>query len=87
MKVELKTTGAGVVPTTTKVRGKDVKLTTTVPLKVAASGTGTIEMNALIAYCNDGDGAVCKIDSVKRLIPFEIRAGGAKEIRVAATLK
>ncbi len=87
MKIELSTTGAGVVPTTMKLRGKDVKLTTTIPLKVAKDGKGTIEMNAVIAYCNDGDGAVCKIDSVKQSIPFEIRAGGAKEIRVAGTLK
>lgn len=87
MKVELSTTGAGVVPSVAKLRGKDVKLTTTVPLKVAANGKGTIEVNAVIAYCNDGDGAVCKIDSVKQSIPFEIRAGGAKEVRVAATFK
>ncbi len=87
MKIELSTTGAGVVPATMKLRGKDVKLTTTIPLKVAATGKGTIEVSAVIAYCNDGDGAVCKIDSVKRSIPFEIKAGGAKEIRVAAALK
>ncbi len=87
IKVELSTTGSGVVPSTMKVRGKDVKLTTTIPLKIAKSGKGTIEVNALIAYCNDGDGAVCKVDSVKRSIPFEIRAGGAQEIRVAASFK
>ena len=87
MKVELSTTGAGVKPSVAKLRGKDVKLTTTVPLQVAASGKGTIEVNAVIAYCNDGDGAVCKIDSVKRSIPFEIRAGGAREVKVMATLK
>ena len=87
IKIELKTTGAGVTLTTAKLRGKDVKLTTTVPLKVAAQGKGTIELNALIAYCNDGDGAVCKVDSAKRSIPFEIKAGGAKEIRVAASFK
>ena len=84
MKVELSTTGAGVVPSTLKVRGKDVKLTTTIPLKVAQNGKGTIEVNALIAYCNDGDGAVCKVDSTKQSIPFEIRAGGAREIRMTA---
>ena len=87
IKIELSTTGAGVTSSVAKLRGKDVKLTTTVPLKAGAEGQGTIEVNAVIAYCNDGDGAVCKIDSVKRSIPFEIRAGGAKEIRVAATLK
>ena len=87
MKIELSTTGAGVTSSVAKLRGKDVKLTTMVPLKVAASGTGTIEVNAVIAYCNDGDGAVCKIDSVKQSIPFEIRAGGAKEVKVTATLK
>ncbi len=87
MKIELSTTGAGVTSSVAKLRGKDVKLTTTVPLKADKTGKGTIEVNAVIAYCNDGDGAVCKIDSVKRSIPFEIRAGGAKEIRVAATLK
>ena len=87
MKVEIKTTGAGVTLTVAKVRGKDVKLATTVPLQVAKSGQGTIELSAVIAYCNDGDGAVCKIDSVKRSIPFQIKAGGAQEIRVAAALK
>ena len=87
MKVELSTTGAGVTSGVLKLRGKDVKLTTTVPLTVAKSGKGTIEVSAVIAYCNDGDGAVCKIDSVKQSIPFEIRAGGAKEVRVAAMLK
>ena len=87
MKIELSTTGAGVTPSVAKLRGKDVKPTTTIPLAVAKSGKGTIEVNAVIAYCNDGDGAVCKIDSVKQSIPFEIRAGGAREIRVSATLK
>ena len=87
MKVEIKTTGAGVTSTLAKVRGKDVKSITTIPLKVAAGGKGTIEMSAVIAYCNDGDGAVCKVDSTKQSIPFEIRAGGAKEIRVTATFK
>ena len=87
MKIELSTTGAGVTSSVAKLRGKDVKLTTTVPLTVAKEGKGTIEVNAVIAYCNDGDGAVCKIDSVKQSIPFEIRAGGAREVRVAATLK
>ena len=87
MKVEIKTTGAGVTSTLAKVRGKDVKLSTTIPLQVAANGKGTIEVNAVIAYCNDGSGAVCKVDSSKQSIPFEIRAGGAKEIRVAATFK
>ena len=87
MKVEIKTTGAGVTSTLAKVRGKDVKSSTTIPLQVAANGKGTIEVNAVIAYCNDGSGAVCKVDSSKQSIPFEIRAGGAKEIRVAATFK
>lgn len=84
MKIELSTTGAGVVPATMKLRGKEVTLTTTIPLKVAATGKGTIEMKAVIAYCNDGSGAVCKIDSSIQSIPFEIKAGGVKEIRLTA---
>ena len=84
MKIELSTTGSGVVPATLKLRGKEIKLTTTVPLKVANAGKGTIEMNAVIAYCNDGPNAVCKIDSSKQSVPFEIGAGGAKEIRLTA---
>ena len=82
MKIELKMTGAGVVPATLKLSGKQVTLTTTIPLKVAATGKGTLEMKAIIAYCNDGANAVCKIDSAKQLVPFEIRAGGDKEIRL-----
>ena len=84
MKIEISTTGSGVLPATLKLRGKEVQLTTTIPLKVASAGTGTIKMNAVIAYCNDGDGAVCKIDSNKQTIPFEIKAGGVKELRLTA---
>ncbi len=84
MKIELSVVGAGVVPATLKLRGKEVQLTTTIPLKVAAAGKGTLEMKAVIAYCNDGPNAVCKIDSSKQAIPFEIGAGGDKEIRLTA---
>ena len=84
MKIELSTTGAGVVPATVKLRGKEIQLTTTIPLTVAATGKGTIEIKAVIAYCNDGPNAVCKIDDSKQSIPFEIKAGGDKEIRLTA---
>ena len=84
MKIELAVTGAGVVPATMKLRGKEVQLTTTIPLKVAAAGQGTLEMKAIIAYCNDGANAVCKIDSTKQLVAFEVGEGGDKEIRLTA---
>ena len=84
MKIELTLTGAGVVPATLKLRGKEVQLTTTIPLQVAATGKGTLEMKAVIAYCNDGANAVCKIDSTKQLVTFEIGEGGDKEIRLTA---
>ena len=86
MRIEIKTTGAGVTATTAKVRGKELVFPTNLPLQIGKSGSGTIEVSATISYCNDGTGAVCKVGSVKKSIPFEIRAGGAKEVRVAAIL-
>ena len=87
LKIDVTTTGSGISLGKAKVRGKEFLLPTTLPLQVGASGKGTLEVSAFVSYCNEGPGAVCKVEPVKRSIPFEIRAGGAKEIRVAVELK
>ena len=87
LKIDVTTTGAGVTMGTAKVRGKAFQAPTILPFQVAQSGKGTIEVTALVAYCNTGQGAVCKVEPVKRSIPFEIRAGGAKEVRVEVALR
>ena len=87
LKIDVTTTGAGITLGKAKVRGKEFLLPTTLPLQVAQSGKGTIEVSAFVSYCSTGQGAVCKVEPVKRSIPFEIRAGGAKEVRVAVALK
>ena len=85
-KVEVKVSGAGLKTVKSKVSGAQM-LPANLTFQSGASGKGTIEMTAWISYCNEGDGAVCKVESIKKRLPFEVRAGGAKEVKLGVILR
>ena len=87
LKIDVTTTGNGITLGKARVRDREFVLPTILPFQVGKEGKGTIEISAFISYCNEGKGAVCKVESVKRSIPFEIKAGGAKEVRVAVAVE
>ena len=86
LKFAIKTSGSGISLGETTFSGEKFVLPLEIPLQTAQNGRGSLEISALISYCNDGKGAICKVEQVKRRIDFEIRDGGAKEIRVGAIL-
>jgi hypothetical protein len=84
-KVEVKVVGEGLKTTKAKVTGAQM-LPANLTFQSGASGRGAIEMTAWISYCNEGDGSVCKVESIKKRLPFEVRNGGAKEMKLGVVL-
>ena len=86
LKFSAETTGNGVTLGQSAIAGEKFVLPLEIALQTAQNGRGSIEISAFISYCNDGKGAICKVEQVKRRVDFEIRDGGAKQIRVGAEL-
>ncbi|RYX86717.1 redoxin domain-containing protein [bacterium] len=86
LKLTVKTTGAGVQATKTTFTGTDFQNPTRVALKTTASGKGTIELDALVAYCDIGTGALCKVQRVQQSVPFVIAPDATGEARVKVQL-
>ncbi len=86
LKLTAKVSGDGLTLGQSSVSGAKFVLPLQIPLQTAKGGSGTVEISAFISYCNDGPGAVCKVESVKQRIDFEVKEGGAKEIKIAAVL-
>jgi thiol-disulfide isomerase/thioredoxin len=53
----------------------------------AISGNGTIQIDAVIYFCNDTAQKVCLMDSVRVLIPLEIRAASESRVKVEVMAK
>lgn len=83
----LKVIGDGLTFEKTEIGTREFALPLRVPFQAARSGKGTVTMTATVSYCNEGKGAVCKLQSLKLRAPFEIKEGGAQELKVGATLK
>ncbi|RYG62546.1 hypothetical protein EON80_22920, partial [bacterium] len=86
LKLTAKASGAGVKLGQTTLTGNKFNLPLEVPIQVAQSGKGSIDLNAFVGYCDEGTGAVCKVEIVKRRIDFEVRDGGKQELRVGVEL-
>jgi thiol-disulfide isomerase/thioredoxin/sugar lactone lactonase YvrE len=86
LKLTAKANGSGIKFGQTTLSGAKFQLPLELPMQTAKSGKGNIDITAFISYCNDGTGAICKVESVKRRVDFEVRDGGATEIRVGVDL-
>lgn len=86
LKLTVKTTGTGVKVLQTKYSGDQFQNPTRIALQTGASGSGTIELDAFVSYCDTGAGAVCKIKRIVRSVPFSISATGHDETRVRVEL-
>ncbi len=86
LKLTVKTTGTGVKAVKTKFSGDDFQNPTRIALQTQASGSGTIELDAFVSYCDTGTGAVCKVQRVIKSVPFSIGADGKDETRVHVEL-
>lgn len=86
LKLTVKASGTGAKPLQSTISGTKFVLPLEVPIQVGKSGRGSIDLNAFISYCNDGTGAICKVENVKRRVDFEIGEGGVREVRLSAKL-
>jgi thiol-disulfide isomerase/thioredoxin len=86
LKLTAKASGAGVTLGQTTISGNKFNLPLEVPIQIAKSGRGSVDLNAFVGYCDEGTGAVCKVEIVKRRIDFEVREGGKSEIRLGVDL-
>jgi thiol-disulfide isomerase/thioredoxin len=86
LKLTVKTTGTGVKAVKTTFKGDEFQNPTRIALQTGASGSGTIELDAFVSYCDTGTGAVCKVQRVIRSVPFSIGATGQSETRVRVEL-
>lgn len=86
LKLKVSTTGSGVKITKTTFAGDDFQNPTKIALQTGASGSGTIELDALVSYCDTGTGAVCKVKRVQKSVPFVVSNGAKDETRVKVEL-
>lgn len=86
LKLTVKTTGSGAKLTKTKFTGADFQNPTKVPLQLSASGSGTIELDALVSYCDTGTGAVCKVKRILKSVPFVVATEAKDETLVRVAL-
>ncbi len=84
LKLTVKTTGAGASATKTTFSGNDFQNPTRVAFTTKASGRGTIELDALVSYCDVG--AVCKVQRIQKSIPFVIAPNANDEAHVKVEL-
>lgn len=75
--------GSGLRLVTDRVEGSQFVLPLKLPLEVGQSGGGTLEIEAVISLCSEGDGAVCRVEIVRQRVPYEVREGGGREIVIA----
>ena len=85
LKIAIK--GSGISAKTREFRGAKFVSPLSVPLQTGKTGAGTLEIEALVSYCNDGDGAICKIEKVERKVPFQIGDGGVSQFQISADLE
>jgi len=86
LKLTVKTTGHGAKVEQATFAGEAFQNPTKIAIQTAESGSGTVELDALVSYCDSGTGAVCKIKRIQRSVPFSIGAEGKKETRVRVEL-
>lgn len=86
-KFSAKVNGAGLKLGQNRVSGDKFTLPLHIAFEAASSGRGSVDVDAFVSYCSSGQGAVCKVESIKRRINFEIRDGGAPQLKIAAALR
>jgi len=86
LKLTIKTTGKGAKAERATFSGDAFQNPTKIALQTEAGGQGSVELDALVSYCDTGTGAVCKIKRVQRSVPFSVGEGGEKETRVRVEL-
>ena len=86
LKLKVSSTGSGVKIIKATYAGDDFQNPTQVALQTDASGTGTIELDAFVSYCDSGTGAVCKVKRIQKSVPFIIATSAKDEARVKVDL-
>lgn len=82
MKLEAKVNGTGLKLTRPKQDAKTIKVPVQIPFQAASSGQGTIEVTGYIAYCNDGENAICKVEKVQKAFAYQVNGAGTIEVKV-----
>jgi len=86
LKLTVKITGQGARVEQATFAGAVFQNPTKIAIQTAASGSGTVELDALVSYCEGGAGALCKVKRIQHSVPFSIGAEGDKETRVRVEL-
>ena len=86
LKLKVTTTGSGIKAVKTTYAGADFQNLTKIALQTTASGSGTIELDAFVSYCDTGTGAVCKVKRIQKSVPFVVATGAKDETRVKVEL-
>ncbi len=84
---EAQVEGGGVTLTRTTVPSQAFTLPLRLPLTSGSTGSrGAVLATMTFFYCSEKDG-VCKMKSLRIRAPFEVREGGAKELKLTTTVK
>ena len=86
LKLKVSSTGSGVKIVKTTFAGDDFQNPTKIALQTGASGSGTVELDAFVSYCDEGTGAVCKVKRIQKSVPFVVANGAKDEARVKVEL-
>lgn len=84
---EAQVEGGGVTLTRTTVPSQAFTLPLRLPLTSGSTGArGAVLATMTFFYCSEKDG-VCKMKSLRIRAPFEVREGGAKELKLTTSVK
>ena len=86
LKLKVSSTGSGVKIVKATYAGEDFQNPTKIELQTGSSGSGTVELDAFVSYCDTGTGAVCKVKRIQKSVPFVVATSAKDEARVKVEL-